>query len=81
MQTMLTAESFDEKQMSVHEWDVRERAHRANDGIEVTLLWHPATDEVRVCVRDERRDAYFEVIAEPQRALDVFDHPYAYAAR
>jgi hypothetical protein len=36
---------------------------------------------VRVCVRDERRDAYFEVIAEPQRALDVFDHPYAYASR
>ena len=81
MQTVLAAESFDEKEMSVHEWDVRELAHRVNDGIEVTLLWHPASDEVSVCVRDERRGAYFEVIAEPHRTLDVFDHPYAYASR
>jgi hypothetical protein len=81
MQTVLAAGSFDERQVSVHEWDVRELAHRVNDGIEVTLLWHPATDELRVCVCDERRGAYFEVIAEPRRALDVFYHPYAYESR
>ena len=81
MQTVLAAETFDEKQASAHDWHVRELAHRVNDGIEVTLLWHPATDELRVCVCDEQRGAYFEVIAEPKRALDVFYHPYAYESR
>jgi hypothetical protein len=81
MQTVLASESFDDKQLGPHEWDVRELAHRVNDGIEVTPLWHRASDELRVCVCDGRRGAYFEVIAEPRLALDVFYHPYAYAFR
>jgi len=35
---------------------------------------------VTVTVSDERNGAYFELPAEPRRALDVFNHPYAYAA-
>ena len=58
---------------------LRELAHRANDGLEVTLLWHPATDELVVCVCDQRYGAYFEVRPEASRALDVFYHPYSYA--
>jgi hypothetical protein len=81
MQTVLADETHDGKQVSSHEWAARELAHRVNHGIEVTLLWHPATDELRVCVCDERHGAYFEVIPEPHRALDVFYHPYAYESR
>jgi hypothetical protein len=59
---------------------VRELAHRANDGVEVVLFWHEATNEVTVSVSDERTGAYFELDADPEDALDVFYHPYAHAA-
>jgi hypothetical protein len=58
----------------------RELAHRLSDGIEVVLVWHAPTDELTVCVTDERTGAYFEIAADPASALDVFEHPYAYAA-
>jgi hypothetical protein len=59
---------------------LRELAHRTSDGLDVTLLWQPANDELTVCVCDQRRGAYFEVRPEPHLALDVFYHPYSYAA-
>src|SRR5262249_35388879 len=31
-------------------------------------------------VSDERTGAYYELAADPDKALDVFNHPYAYAA-
>jgi hypothetical protein len=43
----------------------RELARRSNDGIDVALNWHPALDELTVCVRDQRHGAYFEI--RPQR--------------
>jgi hypothetical protein len=58
----------------------RELAYRASDGIEVVLFWRELTNDVTVCVSDQRTGAYFEIAAAPERALDVFDHPYAYAA-
>jgi hypothetical protein len=58
----------------------RELAHRVNSGVEVVLFWHEPTDELTVTVSDERTGAYFELAADPERALDVFNHPYAYAA-
>jgi hypothetical protein len=58
----------------------RELAHRENDGLEVVLFWHDGTDELTVCVSDDRSGAYFELEAPPEDALDVFHHPYAYAA-
>jgi hypothetical protein len=57
---------------------MRELAHRANDGIEVTLFWQPVTDELCVCVCDHRRGAYFEITPDPRHALDVYNHPYSY---
>jgi hypothetical protein len=39
----------------------RELAHRSNNGVDVTLSWHAETDELLVCVYDERCDAYFEI--------------------
>jgi hypothetical protein len=56
----------------------RELAQRNNDGIEVTLFWRPADDELTVCVCDQRRGAYFEIHPDPHLALDVFYHPYSY---
>jgi hypothetical protein len=58
----------------------RELAHRSNDGIDVTLFWHPDTNELTVCVCDQRRGAYFEIEPEAKDALDAFNHPYSYAS-
>jgi hypothetical protein len=58
----------------------RELAHRANDGLEVVLFWHQITNELTVSVSDDRNGAYFELAAEPDQALDIFNHPYAHAA-
>jgi len=33
-----------------------------------------------VSVSDLRTGAYFELDAEPEKPMDVFHHPYAYAA-
>jgi hypothetical protein len=58
----------------------RELAHRTNDGVEIVLFWHQISNELTVSVSDQRSGAYFELTAEPDHALDVFNHPYAYAA-
>jgi hypothetical protein len=58
----------------------RELAHRASDSIEVGLFWNEVTGVVTVTVSDTSSGAYFELAADPARALDVFDHPYPYAA-
>lgn len=57
---------------------IRELAHRENDGLEVTLFWRPATDELVVCVCDHYDGAYFEIQPPRHLALDVFYHPYSY---
>ena len=58
----------------------RELAARESDGIHVLLLWHPSRDEVTVSVDDTRTGQYFELPVERNRALDAFNHPFAYAA-
>jgi hypothetical protein len=58
----------------------RELAHRESEGVEVVLFWHDVTNKLTVCVCDTRSGAYFELAAAPEDALDVFYHPYSYAA-
>ena len=59
----------------------RELDSRVTDGIEVRLLWREQDDRVLVAVRDGRTGEAFSLeVADDQRALDVFHHPYAYAA-
>jgi hypothetical protein len=54
---------------------------RSIDGIEVCLLWHPSEDRVTVTAHDTRTDETLEIaVRKDERALDVFHHPYAYAA-
>jgi hypothetical protein len=60
---------------------IRELAHRRNDGLDIRLLWDSATDRVSVALHDGKTDDGFEVEVGPgERALDVFHHPFAYAA-
>jgi hypothetical protein len=55
--------------------------HRTTDGIDVRLLWHPDEDRVTVTARDVRSGETLEIaVRDSERALDVFHHPYAYAA-
>jgi hypothetical protein len=58
----------------------RELAARDNDGVQVQLLWHPAENAVSVSVEDARFGESFHIAVAPDRALDAFYHPYAYAA-
>jgi hypothetical protein len=54
---------------------------RTTDGIDVRLLWHRAENRVTVIARDMRSGEVLEVVVrDHERALDVFHHPYAYAA-
>ena len=58
----------------------RELAHRASNGIEVTLLWSAEEDELAVQVVDAVEEQAFEVTVERDQALYAFHHPFAYAA-
>jgi hypothetical protein len=54
---------------------------RERDGIAVTLFWLRATDVLLVAVADQQNGTSFELVLDRNdRALDVFHHPYAYAA-
>lgn len=56
-------------------------ASRDNAGIHVTLLWASDTKAVAVRVLDDSSDDQFELFVEPGvNPLDVYEHPYAYAA-
>jgi hypothetical protein len=59
--------------------DVRELAHRSGDGLDVTLVWYPAPNQVGVRVADARSGEHFELRVDPAAALDAFEHPFAYA--
>jgi hypothetical protein len=58
----------------------RELAARDNDGVHVLLLWHPTENAVTVAVEDARAGDRFQIAVAPDRALDAFYHPFAYAA-
>jgi hypothetical protein len=54
--------------------------HRSADGIEISLLWSRRTNALMVAVEDSRSGVSFELPAPAEKALDVFEHPFAYAA-
>jgi hypothetical protein len=61
-------------------FEARELAARESDGIHVLLLWHPGDNALTVSVEDARVGDRFQVEVAPDRALDAFYHPFAYAA-
>ena len=66
--------------MSLETLETRELASRSSDGVNVLLLWHPSEDALTVSVEDVRVGDHFEIAVAPDRALDAFYHPFAYAA-
>ena len=64
-----------------HTHMTRELDSRTGDGIEVRLLWSQSDGHVTVAVTDTKTGEALELpVREGERALDVFHHPYAYAA-
>jgi hypothetical protein len=57
----------------------RELDSRESDGLEVTLVWYPARNEIAVNVLDTRTRERFEFPVDPDIARDAFEHPFAYA--
>ena len=57
----------------------RELAYRNQNGLEVTLLWDPRSNDVSVEVVDQLDDSGFRLPIAGHLALDAFHHPYAYA--
>jgi hypothetical protein len=61
---------------TLHELD-----HRRIDGIEVTMFWDSSNERVTVAVNDIKGGDSFEILVLPgESAMDVFHHPFAYAA-
>ena len=60
--------------------NTRELAARESNGLHVLLLWHPREDALTVSVEDDRLGDRFQLAVAPDRALDAFYHPFAYAA-
>ena len=58
---------------------VKELAHRNQNGLAVTLLWDPRSNEVSVEVIDQLDETGFRLPIAGHLALDAFHHPYAYA--
>jgi hypothetical protein len=60
---------------------IRELDLRANDGIQVRLLWCEHDGRLWVAVIDTKSgDAFLVQVRDGEPPLDVFRHPYAYAA-
>jgi hypothetical protein len=57
-----------------------ELAFRENHGISVSLVWDSVRDTVAVILVDSNGGEKFELDATGENVLDVFYHPYAYAA-
>jgi uncharacterized protein (DUF952 family) len=58
----------------------KELDFRANDGVEVALLWRERDERLIVEVVDTKLADAFRLEINATEALDAFQHPYAYAA-
>jgi hypothetical protein len=56
----------------------RELAQRISNGIEVRLLWQPEDDTLVVTILDWNTGEHGDVTVDRDRALDAFQHPFAY---
>jgi hypothetical protein len=67
--------------MTLSPTSAEELASREADGCSVTLVWVRETDRARVMVHDRKLGTGFAFDVDPgENPLDVFNHPYAYAA-
>jgi hypothetical protein len=56
----------------------RELAHRASNGIDVSLFWDKVGDTLTLEIYDSKTDEFFQLEIPRDRALDAFHHPFAY---
>ena len=59
---------------------IRELAERVSNGTLMRLFWLQGPRELWVEVYEPEFDVTIVIPAEPERALETFRHPYAYAA-
>jgi hypothetical protein len=60
---------------------LRELDHRTDVWTDIWLLWRERDDRVVVAVANESTGERYRIeVRDSERALDVFHHPYAYAA-
>ena len=57
----------------------RELAVRVSNGTQVRLLWRQGTRQLWVELWEPATAGALRIQAQPENALDVFRHPYAYA--
>lgn len=57
-----------------------ELASRESNGIHVSLMWNRAGNDLKVSVYDAAEDCAFELPIGDAAPLDVYYHPFAYAA-
>jgi hypothetical protein len=57
---------------------LRELAHRRSANLDVTLLWNTQSRQVWVSIHDLANDQQRAAPVPQDRALDAFNHPYAY---
>jgi hypothetical protein len=67
--------------MTIVRTEARELARRLSGTDEVRLVWHPENDCVELFVSDRETGEGFRIAIDPRRAIDAFNHPYAYAPR
>lgn len=60
---------------------VRELAHRAGSGIEVSLLWKRRDGSITLKIVEIATGVELELTVPPGEALEAFYHPYAYVPR
>jgi len=59
---------------------IRELAERTSNGTLTRLFWLHGTRQLWVEVYDRELDETLVIPAEPERALEAFYHPYAFAS-
>ena len=59
----------------------RELAQRRSGDVDVLLFWHPDVDRIELCVLDLATGVSVHLDVAPDKALDAFNHPYAYVTQ
>jgi hypothetical protein len=80
---VVPASSLEEGTMFTNEHSgshLEELAARESNGIAVRLLWRPSDDALTVTVVDDGTGASFALDVGDSSPMDVFHHPFAYAA-
>ena len=71
--------SGDDSSDAEHVAEVIDLAERHSPDLDVVLMWAKPSDRLWVVVTHCRSGRTARIDAPPRKALDVFNHPFAYA--